>query len=151
MTATHDHRAPTDNRPEDIEDIDDSTLDGDLSHNVFTVYDMNRLARVPGALAALGALVDACRASDVVETSIAPQTLSTITVKEPFDSVRMLAELRRAQERYDVGRAAWQEYLDATDNGGDITFMRAIATKHRYAWTYYLRREGIDAPKHEVD
>ena len=143
--------APTDNRPEDIEDIDDSTLDGDLSHNVFAVYDMNRLARVPGALAALGALVDVCRASDVVETSVAPQNLPTITVKEPFDVARRTVELRRAQEKYDVGRAAWQDYLDAMDNGGDMTAMRAIAARNRYAWGYYLRREGIDAPKHEVD
>lgn len=144
--------APISNRPEHVGAINDSTLDGGLSHNVFTVFDMNRLARVPGALAALGALVDACRASDVVKTSVAPQSLPTITVTEPFDTVRLQTELSRAQERYDVGRAAWQDYLDEMDNGGDanIDAMREIATKHRYAWGYYLRREGIDAPKHEV-
>lgn len=143
--------APADNRPEILDDIGDPAFDGDLSHNVFTVYDMNRLARVPGALAALGALVDACRASENVETTIAPQNLSTITVKEPFDTVRLQAELRRAQERYDVGRAAWQDYLDEMDGDANIDAMRAIAARNRYAWGYYLRREGIDAPKHEVD
>lgn len=143
--------APISNRPEHVGDINDSALDGDLSHNVFTVFDMNRLARVPGALAALGALVDACRASDVVKTSVAPQSLPTITVTEPFDTVRLQTELSRAQERYDVGRAAWQDYLDEMDCDANIDAMRAIAARNRYAWGYYLRREGIDAPKHEVD
>ena len=63
--------APTTYRPESLDHLDDDPLIGDLSHNVFTVFDMNRLARVPGALAALGALVDACRASDVVDTVVA--------------------------------------------------------------------------------
>ena len=142
--------APTTYRPESLDHLDDDPLIGDLSHNVFTVFDMNRLARVPGALAALGALVDACRASDVVDTVVAASSLSTITVKEPFDTVRLQAELRRAQERYDVGRAAWQDYLDEMDGDANIDAMRAIAARNRYAWGYYLRREGIDAPKHEA-
>lgn len=142
--------APTTYRPESLDHLDDDPLIGDLSHNVFTVFDMNRLARVPGALAALGALVDACRASDVVDTVVAASSLPTITVKEPFDGVRRMAELKRVQERYDVGRKAWQEYLDAMDKA-DTDEMRRVATKNRYAWGYYLRCEGIDAPKHEVD
>lgn len=142
--------APTTYRPESLDHLDDDPLIGDLSHNVFTVFDMNRLARVPGALAALGALVDACRASDVVDTVVAASSLSTITVTEPFDTVRLQAELRRAQERYDVGRKAWQEYLDEMDGDANIDAMRAIAARNRYAWAYYLRCEGIDAPKHEA-
>ncbi|QGJ95829.1 hypothetical protein J1770_gp43 [Gordonia phage EMoore] len=151
--------APTDNRPESVEDMTDSIHDGDLSFAVLTVHDLPRIARVPGALAALGILLDALRNDTgdrgtettearrgVVVTDVANS--GVISVKQPFTDAEGARQLATAQERYDRGRVLYQEYLDllGDDGAGHRGDLDEFATKHRYTWAYYLRREGIPSP-----
>lgn len=132
--------APTTNRPVTADDLDeDSGIYGVADHSVVTVYDLDRFAAVPGALAALGTLLDTLRADEGTTTRpalvIDTSGLGQISVRQPLTPVEATKELAARQSRYDRGRDAWQTYLDDGTRPAN------------YVWDYYLRREGITAPK----
>ncbi|UTN93125.1 hypothetical protein SEA_PHAUCI_38 [Gordonia Phage Phauci] len=145
--------APTDNRPESVADLLDSTHDGDLAYSVLSVHDLGRIARVPGALAALGALLDVLRndAGDYERPAVMVDDsngVGVISARQPFTDDEGARQVTQAQERYDRGHALYQEYLDLMhDEGGvDRDRLDVFARKNRYRWAYYLKRERIPAP-----
>ena len=134
------HTAPQTNRPEEIADLD-TIYDGRTVHPLLDVHDLGRIAKIPGALSALGDLLD--RLNSEIEYSDAPDDvkikadLNTIAVTQKFNDDEVAKLLTARQASYDRGRELWQKYLD---DGSVPT--------HTYVWDYYLHREKItDAPK----
>ncbi|QPO17040.1 hypothetical protein SEA_DEXDERT_43 [Gordonia phage Dexdert] len=135
--------APITNRPAAIADLD-SIWDGRTSHAILDVHDTGRLAKIPGALAALGELLD--KLNNEVDYNDAP-SLERVTVTGDGGSISVKQELaddeaekllKSRQAAYDRGLELWQKYLD------DGTMPTS-----KYVWDYYLRREQIEtqAPK----
>lgn len=135
--------APITNRPAAIADLD-SIWDGRTSHAILDVHDTGRLAKIPGALAALGELLD--KLNNEVDYNDAPSLErvivtgdgGSISVKQELADDEAEKLLKSRQAAYDRGRELWQAYLD------DGTLPTS-----KYVWDYYLRREQIEvqAPK----
>ncbi|QGJ93600.1 hypothetical protein J1771_gp46 [Gordonia phage MelBins] len=145
--------APTNYRPESVDDLLDSTHDGDLAYTVLSVHDLGRIARVPGALAALGTLLDVLRndAGDGERPAVMVDDsngVGVISARQPFTDDEGARQVASSQERYDRGRKLYQQYLDLMHDevGVDHNRLDEFARKHRYAWAYYLKRERIPAP-----
>lgn len=154
--------APTTNRPESVADLQDSTHDGDLAYTVLSVHDLGRIARVPGALAALGTLLDVLRndAGDEERPAVTVDDrngVGVISAQQPFTEDEGARQVASSQERYDRGHDLYQEYLNRMHGEvgvGVVTTdsdLEAFARKHRYAWAYYLKRERIPSPIAEAE
>ncbi|AXQ60659.1 hypothetical protein SEA_ALI17_43 [Gordonia phage Ali17] len=149
--------APTDNRPEHTDDLDDSIHDGDLSYVLLAVHGLDRIAAVPRALAALGTLLDVLRDDEGGPTrppvTVTDAGAGVFSVKQPFTQPELAHHLKTTQARYDRGHELYQEYLDllGDDGAGHPGDLAEFAQKYRHQWSYYLRREGIDAPKHGAE
>ncbi|QDM57345.1 hypothetical protein J1767_gp46 [Gordonia phage Tangerine] len=133
--------APLTNRP--AHGVADDEFDSDLQPTdhvvpLLDVHDMDRLARIPGALAALGILLDTLRAEANVNVSAG--TVAVTGNRTPDELQQRLAHRQRL---YDEGRDIYQKYLDHVD-AGDEEQAATIATISRYRWNYYLGREGIE-------
>ncbi|QDH92065.1 hypothetical protein SEA_GALADRIEL_46 [Gordonia phage Galadriel] len=134
--------APLANRPEHA--VADNEFDSDLTpaDHVFPLLDVHtvdRVAEIPGALAALGALIDTLRGTANVEFGA-----GTIAVTGNRTPDELLQRLAARQRMYDEGRDIYQRYLDHVDAGDDEQ-AATIATVSKYRWHYYLGREGITA------
>ncbi|AKI28684.1 hypothetical protein GTE6_42 [Gordonia phage GTE6] len=132
--------APQTNRPEDLADLD-TIYDGRTAHPLIDVHDLGRIAKIPGALSALGDLLD--KLNTEVEYNDAPDDvkiksdLNTVAVTQELDDDEVAKLIAARQASYDRGRELWQKYLD---DGSLPT--------GSYIWDYYLHREKItDAPK----
>ncbi|UVG35010.1 hypothetical protein SEA_VIACONLECTUS_47 [Gordonia phage ViaConlectus] len=126
--------APLTARPESIDELDPTEVG--IRTDIGVVYDMQALYKVPGALAAIDALVTALeRNGDRVDTSV-----GTITMTRYADDDRLAKHLADQQARYDRGRELYQAYL----NTGELP-------KYRTMWSFYLESEGIPMPTDEVD
>lgn len=139
--------APLTNRPAHA--VADDEFDSDLQPTdhvvpLLDVHDMDRLARIPGALAALGILLDTLRAEANVNVSAG--TVAVTGNRTPDELQQRLAQRQRL---YDEGRDIYQRYLDAIDaeHGSDVdagtSEAATIAKLSKYRWNYYLGREGI--------
>ncbi|QKY78496.1 hypothetical protein SEA_ZITCH_50 [Gordonia Phage Zitch] len=126
--------APLTARPESIDELDPTEVG--IRTDIGVVYDMQALYKVPGALAAIDALVTALeRNGDRVDTSV-----GTITMTRYADDTELRKHLADRQSRYDRGRDLYQAYLDTG------TF-----PTYRTLWSFYLESEGIPMPTDEVD
>ncbi|UAJ15714.1 hypothetical protein SEA_BADDON_46 [Gordonia phage Baddon] len=133
--------APLTNRPAHA--VADDEFDSDLQPTdhvtpLLDVHDMDRLARIPGALAALGILLDTLRAEANVNVSA-----GTVAVTGNRTPIELQQRLVQRQRQYDEGRDIYQRYLDHVDAGDDEQ-AATIATVSKYRWHYYLGREGIE-------
>ncbi|QDF19470.1 hypothetical protein KNU66_gp48 [Gordonia phage McKinley] len=132
--------APLANRPEHA--VADDEFDSDLTATdlVFPLLDVHivdRVAEIPGALAALGTLIDTLRGAATVEFGA-----GTIAVTGNRTPDELQQRLQQRQRMYDEGRDIYQRYLDHVDAGDDEQ-AATIATVSKYRWNYYLGREGI--------
>ncbi|QNJ58368.1 hypothetical protein J1763_gp47 [Gordonia phage YorkOnyx] len=133
--------APLTNRPAHA--VADDEFDSDLQPTdqvmpLLDVHDMDRVARIPGALAALGILIDTLRAEANVNVSA-----GTVAVTGNRTPIELQHRLVQRQRQYDEGRDIYQRYLDHVDAGDDEQ-AATIATVSKYRWHYYLGREGIE-------
>ncbi|URP21114.1 hypothetical protein SEA_FLATWOODS_47 [Gordonia phage Flatwoods] len=142
--------APLTNRPAHA--VADDEFDSDLQPTdhvvpLLDVHDMDRVARIPGALAALGILLDTLRAEANVNVSAG--TVAVTGNRTPDELQQRLAQRQRL---YDEGRDIYQRYLDHVAAGDDEQ-AATIATVSKYRWNYYLGREditevgGVDVPE----
>ena len=138
MTETK--TAPQTNRPESLADLD-TIYDGRTAHPLLDVHDLGRIAKIPGALSALGELLD--KLNTAIEYNDTPDgvkiraDLNTVAVTQELNDAEVAKLLTNRQESYDRGRELWQKYL----NDGSLP-------TGSYIWDYYLHREKItDAPK----
>ncbi|AYR02854.1 hypothetical protein J1765_gp46 [Gordonia phage Gaea] len=142
--------APLTNRPAHA--VADDEFDSDLlpTDHVFPLLDVHtvdRIAEIPGALAALGILLDTLRAEANVNVSA-----GAVAVTGNRTPIELQQRLAQRQRLYDEGRDIYQKYLDHADAGDDEQ-AATIATVSKYRWNYYLHREGItevggvDVPK----
>ncbi|URC17664.1 hypothetical protein SEA_TARDUS_48 [Gordonia phage Tardus] len=126
--------APLTARPEDIDTLDPTAPE--IRTEIGIIYNTDALVRVPGALAAIDALVTALgRNGDRVEV-----TSGVIHMTRDGDDDRLAKHLAGQQARYDRGRELYQAYLDT----GELP-------KYRTMWSFYLESEGIPMPTNEVD
>ncbi|AXH44910.1 hypothetical protein SEA_RIBEYE_47 [Gordonia phage Ribeye] len=133
--------APLTNRPAHAvadDEFDSDLLPTDLVTPLLDVHDMDRLARIPGALAALGVLLDTLRAEANINVSA-----GTVTVTGNRTPVELKQRLVQRQRMYDEGRDIYQKYLDYVAADGGAEQAATIATVSKYRWNYYLHREGI--------
>ncbi|QNJ58018.1 hypothetical protein SEA_JKSYNGBOY_44 [Gordonia phage JKSyngboy] len=132
--------APLTNRPAHAvadDEFDSDLLPTDFVTPLLDVHDMDRLARTPGALAALGVLIDTLRGEANVNISA-----GTIAVTGNRTPIELQQRLVQRQRMYDEGRDIYQKYLDHAAAGDDEQ-AATIATVSKYRWNYYLHREGI--------
>ncbi|UYL87721.1 hypothetical protein SEA_SHIVANISHOLA_46 [Gordonia phage Shivanishola] len=132
--------APLTNRPEHA--VADDEFDSDLTptDHVFPLLDVHivdRVAEIPGALAALGTLIDTLRGAATVQFGA-----GSIAVTGNRTPAELQQRLHTRQHQYDEGRDIYQRYLDHVDAGDDEQ-AATIATVSKYRWNYYLGREGI--------
>lgn len=133
-------KAPATHRPEKVTDL--SVYEQGTPTPVLDVHDASILVKIPGAITALGGLLDVINAhnergfGDTALTIAANRGEIEITMPSNPDEGR--ATLARRQADYDAGRAQWQQYLDDPDS--------VDTSKPNYAWAYYLRREQLTDP-----
>lgn len=129
--------APNAGRPYHTDHLPDS----DHVAPLVDVHAVDRLAEIPGALAALGALLDTLRANNAADVKVES---TTITARAHLTPRQVQLKLQARQRQYDEGRKLYQEYLDAL-TGDDADAVRAanLAANYRHRWHMYLRFEGI--------
>lgn len=122
--------APTENRPEHFDDLPQIELVASL----FDVHALDRIAKLPGVLAAVGNLIDTVRAaSETIHVDVESTSHIAVTIDRTVGELQLA--LNRRQQQYDTGRDLYQAWLD-DPTGTNFE-------NNRYRWHYYLRVEGI--------
>lgn len=127
--------APRTGRPEHTDHLPDT----DHVAPLVDVHAVDRLAEIPGALAALGALLDVLRVNNAATVKVESTTIAARAVLTPQ---QLQLKLQARQRQYDEGRELYQSYLDEVAAGRTIAAQR-WAEKCRHRWHMYLRFEGI--------
>ncbi|QDH93202.1 hypothetical protein SEA_VERITY_47 [Gordonia phage Verity] len=130
MTET----APRTERPETIDGLDATAPE--IRTDIGIIYNTDALVKVPGALAAIDALITAlANNGDRVEVNV-----GVITMTRDGDDTGLRKHLATQQARYDRGRELYQSYLDT-----------GAFPKYRSTWLFYLECEGIVEPTAPAD
>lgn len=127
---------PTSNRPASFDDLDDR----DGRRPLFTVHDLQKLVDVPGALAAVDALVDSIRRWDHNGYRYDAGTPGQISASAAPTRDEQARDLAAAQARYDRGRELYAHYVET----GELP-------KHAYLWRDYLAAEQLAEPADDAD
>lgn len=133
--------APLNHRPTELADL--------RKHEtglkpIIDVHATSALVDVPGALAALGDLLDAIRTHNATRDHATTGAIDidanavSITIAQHPTDTELQKTLAERADLYDRGRALWQQYLD---DHHAVDFKQV-----RYVWSYYLSREGLDNP-----